>query len=114
MSFRRLLLLFALTLIVILAVPLAILEARKPWQELYRLIDRSRVLIGGLTPAFEEEDLRKMAGFALRMAPVIQAGTPAGAGDTNYATWAHSHAFYLFLDSENRLPEEVDESGGSR
>ena len=56
MSFRTKLVVFALTLIIILALPLAYVQGQRPWRQLYALIDETRARLDGVECAFDREE----------------------------------------------------------
>lgn len=116
MSFKTKLLLFALTLIAILAIPFLLIEIQLPWKALYGLINQSEARLGSLEVAFEPEELRRINQYALEMIERFgREATPDGSQKSN-PSQACSQAFSMLvthqrLMSENRVRAVFKENG---
>ena len=107
MSFRTKLVVFALTLIAILALPLAYFQVQRPWRQLYALIDETRARLDGVECAFNREEITRVTRFALRMAAAFDRDSDREYPEDSYPYWASSQGFYLLLD-EGSLPSQEE------
>ncbi len=66
-SFRKQLVMFGLVLVSIIALPVLVIEAQRPWQALDQLILRGNIVVSDMETKFAPDDLRQMNNFALRI-----------------------------------------------
>lgn len=97
LSFRSQIALFGATLVLIVALPVLILEVRRPWQALDSLIEEAWTMLAGVKSGFEPEELSRMNQFALQIPEA------AGSLDQNSLTWS----FNLLL-RKGELPSEEE------
>ena len=67
LSFRTELVLFGLLLVLIVALPSAIIEIQRPWDELDNLVSKGKIVVSQVKSDFHPYQLKKMNEFALRI-----------------------------------------------
>jgi class 3 adenylate cyclase len=67
--FRRKLILFAVILVAIIAIPVAFFAVQKPWNELKHQISISQAIIASVKESIPQDDLNKMNAFAAARIP---------------------------------------------
>jgi len=69
-SFRKQLVLFGFILVSIIALPVLVIEAQRPWQALDQLILQGNIVVSDVETKFSTDDLMKMDNFALKIAQI--------------------------------------------
>lgn len=111
MSFRNRLLLFALVLILIVAIPATYQLGKRPWNMLEAKVTQGHMLLGTLTVPFALSDMSRMNQFALDMIGVVpeRIGTVAAdrQSDSYYPMAAPGQAFNLYITQEQIIDEQT-------
>jgi len=103
-SFKTKLMKFAATLILFIAFIVIPIEAYRPWQELYQMIDCADTMVGSVQAAFSPSDLAKMNSFALTSA---ENKDDRPFSDQDDAAIYSAVAFNMILEND-RLPSEKE------
>lgn len=112
LTFRAKIILFALFLTMIVAVPSVFLLVQLPWDELRSLIYRSNNVLSTLQVAINKEDAGKINRFtfeAIELVPekAAELGTPLEQLDVDSFSYAApSMSFYMLLDHDRLLDKE--------
>lgn len=115
-SFRAKLMWFGFMLAALVALPMLVEMAQRPFNLLHGMIDRGRLVLTTAEAGVQAEELARMQAFTLRMAELVPARIKAsvtGAApdlavdEESYPVVAPSQAFYLLI-TRGELPDEKE------
>lgn len=101
LSFRAQLVLYGITLVLIVGLPVLVIESKRPWNALDAMILHGHGVLAGIETGFETREVKIMNEFALRIAGV------ADPEDEDYLVWT----FNMIILEDRLLTEEEMKSG---